>query len=261
MMLALIDAPGEFRRGNVGVFSGREVIHMAPPAERVPSLVEDLFFWLKNAKDHLLIRSCVFHYEFEFIHPFADGNGRIGRLWQSLILSKLHPVFQHLPVETMVHDNQQDYYQAINDSTRCGNSAVFIDFMLGEILSTLRLHKGRRLDSNIDSSEQETPQATQQDTLLEETQRSEGTKSALSRHQVEILTFCEEERSLLEMMARSGRADRTKYKKGVIDSLLFAGFLEYTIPEKPNSRLQKYRLTNKGRTFLKNISAKPTKKK
>lgn len=90
MMMALTDDAGRFRRGGVGVFSEKGLVHMAPPANRVPELIINLFEWLKEAKDHLLIRSCVFHYEFEFIHPFSDGNGRTGRLWQSLILGKLH---------------------------------------------------------------------------------------------------------------------------------------------------------------------------
>ena len=142
MMAALVDEAGQFRHGGVGVFAGTQAIHIAPPAERVPALIHDLFDWLKHSEDHLLIRSCVFHYEFEFIHPFADGNGRMGRLWQSLILARLNPVFQHLPVETMVHDNQQQYYQAINASTNAGNSGIFIDFMLHELLQTLKLHQG-----------------------------------------------------------------------------------------------------------------------
>lgn len=142
MMTALVDEAGQFRHGGVGVFSGKEAVHIAPPANQVSGLIAELFEWLKNAEDHLLIRSCVFHYEFEFIHPFADGNGRMGRLWQSLILSKLHPVFQHLPVETMIHDNQLKYYQAINDSTQASNSEAFIDFMTTEILNALKLHKG-----------------------------------------------------------------------------------------------------------------------
>ncbi len=141
MMSALVDEAGKFRRGGVGVFAGKQAVHIAPPAERVPTLIADLFSWLKNAEDHLLIRSCVFHYEFEFIHPFADGNGRMGRLWQSLILARLNPVFQHLPVETMVHDNQQRYYQVINASTESGNSGIFIDFMLQELLQALKLHQ------------------------------------------------------------------------------------------------------------------------
>ena len=141
MMAALVDGAGNFRTGGVGVFAGEQVIHVAPPAGQVPQLVANLFDWLRNSKDHLLIRSCVFHYEFEFIHPFADGNGRTGRLWQSLILAKLNPVFLHLPVETMVHDNQNGYYQAINDSTAKSDSCIFIDFMLERILDALKQHQ------------------------------------------------------------------------------------------------------------------------
>jgi len=134
MMLALIDDPGAFRQKGVGVTDGKKIIHMAPPANRVPELMGNLFEWLQNAEDHLFIRSCVFHYEFEFIHPFSDGNGRMGRLWQSLILGAYHPAFQYLPVETMVHDNQQAYYDAIQQSTKNADSGVFIDFMLKQIL-------------------------------------------------------------------------------------------------------------------------------
>lgn len=137
MMQGLIDNPGRWRTSGVGVFGETGCVHLAPPAERVPQLISDLFEWLKNADDHLLIRSCVFHYEFEFIHPFLDGNGRTGRLWQSLILTQLHPLFAHLPVENMVYSNQQAYYDAITASTSAGESTPFIEFMLGEILATL----------------------------------------------------------------------------------------------------------------------------
>ena len=140
MMTALIDAPGKFRSGGVGVFNGKNAVHIAPPAELVPGQINDLFKWLKSAPDHLLIKSCVFHYEFEFIHPFADGNGRLGRLWQSLILAELHPLFQYLPIETMVHNNQPEYYHAINESNAKNNCGIFIDFMLREILSALKQH-------------------------------------------------------------------------------------------------------------------------
>lgn len=132
---------GQYRKGGVGVFSDEGCVHMAPPEERVPYLMADFFDWLKHSPDHLLVRSCVFHYEFEFIHPFADGNGRMGRLWQSLILSKLHPVFEHLPVENRVYANQQQYYDAITASSNAANSGPFIDFMLGEILKTLEAHE------------------------------------------------------------------------------------------------------------------------
>ena len=122
MMEAIIDYPGRYRHSGVGLFSEQRLVHMAPPADRVPYLMGDLFAWLRQSKDHLLIRSCVFHYEFEFIHPFADGNGRMGRLWQSLILGKLHPLFEHLPVENMVFSNQQAYYDAITASTQAADS-------------------------------------------------------------------------------------------------------------------------------------------
>lgn len=146
MMQALVDSAGRFRSGDVGVFDGERCVHMGPPALRVPALIGELFDWFKHAQDHLLIRSCVFHFEFEYIHPFADGNGRMGRLWQSLILGKMSPVFEHLPVENMVHANQMQYYEAINKSTRQNDSGPFIDFMLEEILKTLKNHQGKRLD-------------------------------------------------------------------------------------------------------------------
>ena len=154
MMMALTDDAGRFRRGNVGVFSETGLVHMAPPAERVPQLIDDLFEWLTKADDHLLIRSCVFHYEFEFIHPFSDGNGRTGRLWQSLILGRLNPLFAHLPVENMVYSNQEAYYDAISASTAKGDSGPFIDFMLGEILKTLKAHQGTE---QTDYNHKETP--------------------------------------------------------------------------------------------------------
>lgn len=151
MMAGLVDEAGMFRKGGVGVFDGDKPIHIAPPADRVWDLMSDLFGWLEMTDDHLLIRSCVFHYEFEFIHPFADGNGRIGRLWQSLILSRLNPIFEHLPVENMVYSNQQVYYHAINRSSDLGDSGPFIDFMLEVILDTLVGHQGK---SNADIADE-----------------------------------------------------------------------------------------------------------
>ncbi len=150
MMQALVDNAGYYRKGGVGVFGEKGLVHLAPPADRVPMLMTDLFDWLKHSKDHLLIRSCVFHFEFEFIHPFIDGNGRMGRLWQSLILGKLHPLFEHLPVENMVYSNQQQYYDAITASSNAGQSGPFIDFMLGEIYKTLKEHQGYPLSDTAD---------------------------------------------------------------------------------------------------------------
>jgi Fic family protein len=149
MMQALVDDAGHYRHGGVGVYGEKGLVHLAPPADRVPMLMGDLFDWLKHSKDHLLIRSCVFHFEFEFIHPFIDGNGRMGRLWQSLILGKLHPLFEHLPVENMVYSNQQQYYDAITASTNAGQSGPFIDFMLNEIYKTLKSHQGEPLHDKL----------------------------------------------------------------------------------------------------------------
>ncbi len=151
MMAGLVDEAGVFRKGGVGVFDGDKPVHIAPQADRVRELMNDLFVWLENADDHLLIRSCVFHYEFEFIHPFADGNGRIGRLWQSLILGRLNPIFEHLPIENMVYSNQQAYYNAINKSSYLADSGPFIDFMLEEILNALIDHQGK---SNADIADE-----------------------------------------------------------------------------------------------------------
>lgn len=145
MMQALLDDAGHFRKVGVGVFSEQGCVHLAPPADLVPFQMKDLFTWLSKSDDHLLIRSCVFHYEFEFIHPFADGNGRMGRLWQSLILGRLHPLFEHLPIENMVYNSQQGYYDVIRESSRRADCEPFIDFMLGEILNTLLQHQGDAL--------------------------------------------------------------------------------------------------------------------
>lgn len=141
MMLGIAHDAGRFRCCNEGVFNGKKCIHLAPPPGRVPALMADLFEWLKKSKEHLLIRSCIFHYEFEFIHPFSDGNGRMGRLWQSLILGKWNPAFEHLPVENMLYANQQKYYDAIAKFSVAGECSPFIEFMLQNILDTLKQFK------------------------------------------------------------------------------------------------------------------------
>lgn len=128
---------GEFRGKGVGIHKGGVVHHVAPPAHQVSGLMADLLQWLKQTKDHPLIASCVFHYEFEFIHPFADGNGRMGRLWQTLILSKWHPLFLSLPLESVIKDHQQAYYHALEQADNQADSTPFIHFMLSVIQQTL----------------------------------------------------------------------------------------------------------------------------
>ncbi|TMN98287.1 Fic family protein [Pseudoalteromonas sp. S558] len=137
MMVGLVNDAGMYRQEGVGVMSGEQVVHMAPQAERVPKLMAELLEWLESSDVHPLVASCVFHYEFEFIHPFSDGNGRVGRLWQMLILSKWHDVFINIPVESMVHQHQDDYYLAIRQSTQQTDSAPFIEFMLQMIFDAI----------------------------------------------------------------------------------------------------------------------------
>ncbi|MGP1455688.1 MAG: Fic family protein [Treponema sp.] len=136
MMNELVSNSGKYRREGVGIFDGRSVVHVAPPAERVPSLMNDLFQWLKSTDTHPLIKSSVFHYEFEFIHPFEDGNGRMGRLWQTVILKEWKPLFAWLPVETLIKDHQNEYYQALALSDANSDSTAFIEFILSVILHT-----------------------------------------------------------------------------------------------------------------------------
>lgn len=138
LMTGLLDNPGNFRSTGVGIMKGEQVIHLAPPADRVPFLIKELLAWLKTTKDHPLISASVFHYEFEFIHPFPDGNGRMGRLWQTLILAQWNPLLAYIPVESMIHDHQIEYYQAINQSTSKADSAVFIEFILKMIHDSVK---------------------------------------------------------------------------------------------------------------------------
>jgi Fic family protein len=138
MMNGLVKEAGVFRSGNVGVYAGTQLIHAGTPAKYVPELMEQLFSWLKKSKYHPLIKSCVFHYEFEFIHPFADGNGRMGRLWQSLILQKWQPIFAWLPIETLVHENQEEYYRVLQLADNAGESTVFVEFLLRMIRDALK---------------------------------------------------------------------------------------------------------------------------
>ena len=139
MMGGLVETAGVFRTGQVGVVDGAgNVIHMAPPAAQVPKLMKELFKWLNESGAHPLVKSCVFHYEFEFIHPFQDGNGRTGRYWQTAILGKWRSAFYAAPIEDIVWENQSGYYLAIRRSTLLGNSEPFIDYMLERILQAIK---------------------------------------------------------------------------------------------------------------------------
>ena len=139
LMRGLIESSGRYRSGNVGVLKGKVVKHVAPKPLMVPELMSSLFTWAKKQKDlHVLIKSCVVHYEIEFIHPFEDGNGRMGRFWQTALLTKFNPVFKYVPIESLINENQKKYYAAFEASNRAGTSTEFIEFMLSIILESLR---------------------------------------------------------------------------------------------------------------------------
>lgn len=137
IMNGLIENPGEYRKQGVGVVKGTEVEHIAPPSENIPYLMKDLFTYLKSENELTLIKSCAFHYEMEFIHPFLDGNGRMGRLWQTLILKDKYPIFEYIPLETLISKSQNKYYKALAESDASGKSTLFIEYMLGIINDSL----------------------------------------------------------------------------------------------------------------------------
>jgi len=218
MMRGLMDFPGRYRTGGVGVMGKEEVIHVAPPADLVPTLMRELFEWLGRGEHHPLVASSIFHYEFEFIHPFADGNGRMGRLWQTLILTGWNPVFAITPVESMVHARQQEYYGTIGQSTKMSDSAPFVEFMLEAI---------REIIENI-GSDQVTDYVTDQVKRL--------------------LRFMDEAfMSTAEMMAGLSLSHRPTFRKNYLHPSLELGFLEMKYPENPKHPRQRYRLTAKGR--------------
>lgn len=137
LMQGLIENAGKYRQKGVGIFQGARVAHVAPPPENVPHLMNNLFHYLKADEELTLIKSCVFHYEMEFIHPFMDGNGRMGRLWQTLILLHEYPVFEFLPFETLISETQQNYYESLAKCDRAGESTIFIEYMLELIEKSL----------------------------------------------------------------------------------------------------------------------------
>ncbi|MBQ2718306.1 MAG: Fic family protein [Clostridia bacterium] len=214
MMNDLVDEAGKIRTSSVGVINQNgDVIHVAPPYQMVKGQLLQLFDWLKTSKPQMLIKSSVFHYEFEFIHPFLDGNGRMGRLWQTALLSNWKPIFKWIPIESIIKDNQEQYYKAISLSTSEGKSNRFILFMLGVIKSALFdiIKDSRKHYSHINN----------QITAL---------MSVIEAYPM----------SLTELMEKVGLKSRDTFRKNYILPALEAGLIGMTNPEKPRSKNQKY---------------------
>jgi len=153
LMNGILKTAGNFRSVNVGVGSKEGVSHVAPPHGVVPDLMHQLFDWLGSSDEHPLIKSCIFHYEFEFIHPFSDGNGRIGRLWQSVILYHWKKLFASLPTESIIRDNQERYYEALENAGAVGESTPFVEFMLDVILETVESSVKSSVQSSVNTDE------------------------------------------------------------------------------------------------------------
>lgn len=213
LMADLVKEAGRFRSGGVGVFKGEQIVHMAPPADMVPRHIVNLLHWTENAKAHPLIKGCVFHYEFEFIHPFADGNGRMGRMWNTLLLYQWKPIFAWIPVETVIREKQDVYYNALSEADRIANATPFVEFLLQAIL----------------------------DTLIKIERDQIPTKKVSPNIQLFLDKLGNDELSAGEVMERMGLKNRPAFRKTYLQPALNSQLIEMTIPDKPNSKNQKYR--------------------
>ena len=212
----LVNESGEFRSGEEGVFSGGECIFVAPPARFVPSQMEDLFEWMKASRKslHPLILSSVFHYEFVFIHPFADGNGRMARLWHTALLTGWKPIFAYIPIESQIEKFQEEYYSAIAQCHRAGTSTIFVTFMLRQI-----------------------------DQILEElgTQLSSGDEqlSEYVKHLMSVMEY-DVPYTAAGLMERLDLKSRDTFRTNYLHPAMELGLIRMTIPDKPRSRNQRY---------------------
>jgi len=213
MTRGMCEASGKLRTSSVGVFSGSKPVFVAPPAKQVPELIDNLFNWLKKTEVNFLIASCVFHFEFEFIHPFSDGNGRMGRLWQTAILSKHHPIFKYLPIEQTIFNHRQEYYHALQASQSLGDCTIFVEFMLSMIYKSL-------LD------------------LSKEVDKAKFTYG----EQVNLLLkhLDAEPKSTSEIMKLLKLKNQPNFYYNYLKPALEAKLIGMTVPDKPKSKNQKY---------------------
>lgn len=217
LMKELTKEAGTFRSGGVGIFAGEKLVHMAPPANQVPHLIKELVAWAKTSDVHPLIKSSVFHYEFEFIHPFSDGNGRMGRMWQTLMLYNWRELFGWLPIETLIRDRQDVYYKVLSECDHSADSGKFVEFLLETIHDAL---------FEIFTTEQVSEQVTVQVEKL-------------------LSIIDNKEYSTKELMEMLGLKHRPTFRDNYLLPALELGYIEMTIPDKPNSSKQKYRKAKK----------------
>lgn len=214
MMNGLVKEAGRLRSGQVGVYNqDGKVVHLAPPADFVPQQLGQLFDWVKNSNANMLIKSSVFHYEFEFIHPFNDGNGRTGRLWQTALLASWKPIFAWIPIESIIKDNQEDYYNAITLSTSQGKSNIFIEFMLDVINKAIK-------------------------DIITDTRNH---YNHINNQITELMKVIESyPQSATELMVKLNLKSRLGFRKNYLQPALDAGLIGMTEPDKPTSKNQKY---------------------
>ena len=227
MTEGLLDESGRFRSGDVGVFDGDVAVHIGARPQFVPELINNLFTWAKESVLHPVLKSAIMHYEIETIHPFADGNGRMGRLWQTLILAKWNAIFAWIPMEAILYQNRSKYYQAIEDARSANDSGIFIEFTLSAVFNSI-----------IDQEQHQVNHEEQHQVELTETQRS-------------ILEMLEDViLSRKNIFSKIGIKGDSRSFKRHIKPLLVDGFIEMTVPDKPNSKLQRYRLTDRGKSVI-----------
>ena len=237
MMNGLVREYGKLRTCGAGVFAGNVPVHIAPPASLVPKLVHDLFAWYRESGLPPLVKSAVFHYELEFIHPFADGNGRMGRLWHRLLLGQQTRLFLFIPADELILERRKDYYGALGEADTSGDCAGFVEFMLEVVRDSLREFAARC--SQV--CDQDTDQVSDQDTA-QVSDQVRWTDSLSGTPAGRILrALGDETLSAAELMRRTGLSHMPTFRKNYLNPALEQGPIECTVPEKPNSRRQKYR--------------------
>ncbi len=231
LMYGLADDAGQWRNSGVGIYRERQLVHMPPPASQVPRIMKDLVTWFSRSDLPPLLKSCIFHYEFEFIHPFSDGNGRMGRLWQTLILAKWRPELAYLPMESVIKKRQEAYYQALRLADNRSDATPFVEFMLQAIKTAL--DEVTETHPAVSAGDQVSDQVSDQVMAL---LNLLNTSSPLSAS---------------DLMGSLGLKHRPSFRKSYLLPALQKGLARMTKPESPRSPQQKYRLTRAGSKHLK----------